>query len=299
VALDLDDFEAAFATLRAAVVADEWSRRLDAIRRERVKVLERYQFFPLLENALRELRAPAHPTAEFLDYRAAFAALPAGDLPTACFVHSYTRGGDTSILREILERLVTSGLAAELDALVVVNLGDPVRLPEDLPLPAATLLVNHSTSGALYEYPTLRLLHLFSRFHPEARVLYLHTKGASHPREHESLRDWRRYLLYQVVDRFRRCLAALADHDAVGCDLRDWPSRHFSGNFWWARATHLAALPPPQGPDRHAAERWVFSRDGSFLQLHDSARDLYRERYLPDQYVESEAQEDRASGGER
>lgn len=289
VAIDLDDFEAAFATIRAAVSTDAWSRSLAAIRRERVKVLEQYQFFPLLENALRELRAPAHPTAEYAEYRRVFAWLPARAIETACFVHSYTRGGDTGILREILERIAGSGLAAALDALVVVNVGDPVELPQDLALPAATTLVNHSTSGAVYEYPTLQTLHLFSRFHPEARVLYLHTKGASHAREHTPIQDWRRYLLYQMVDRFRDGWAALAEHDAAGCDLREWPSRHFSGNFWWARAAYLATLPSPSARERHAAEWWVLSgRDCRFLQLHDSGRDHYRQRYLPEEYVRSE-----------
>ena len=160
------------------------------------------------------------------------------------FVHSYTRGNDISILGEILERIVASGLATALDALVVVNVGDPVELPQDLELPAATMLINHGTSGAVYEYPTLQHLHLFSRFHLEARVLYLHTKGASHARSHETIQDWRQYLLYQTVDRFRDCWAALGDHQAAGCDLREWPSRHFSGNFWWA-APRISPLPSP------------------------------------------------------
>src|SRR4029077_2664517 len=45
--VDLDDFEKALQTMREAILEDAWSRRIDVIRREREKVLDRYQFFPM------------------------------------------------------------------------------------------------------------------------------------------------------------------------------------------------------------------------------------------------------------
>ena len=63
IALDLDDFENAFQTMKRAILDDEWSQRIDAIRREREKVLDEYQFFPMLERILRqEMKLSAHPT---------------------------------------------------------------------------------------------------------------------------------------------------------------------------------------------------------------------------------------------
>lgn len=50
--LDLDDFEADLATIRAAIAGDEWSRRLPVIRAEKQRILECFQFFPTLVRAL-------------------------------------------------------------------------------------------------------------------------------------------------------------------------------------------------------------------------------------------------------
>jgi hypothetical protein len=53
--LDLDDLDAAYATIRAAVEADEWQRRLPAIRRAKRRILEEYNPFPVLDALLREV----------------------------------------------------------------------------------------------------------------------------------------------------------------------------------------------------------------------------------------------------
>ena len=61
--LDLDDFEGAFQVMKRAILANEWEKRLDIIRREKRKVLDHYQFFPTLERILHhEMRMPLHPS---------------------------------------------------------------------------------------------------------------------------------------------------------------------------------------------------------------------------------------------
>jgi GR25 family glycosyltransferase involved in LPS biosynthesis len=54
VALDLDDFEGSHRRMVDAIRDDEWSRRLPFIRREKQRILDRLQFFPVLEQAIRE-----------------------------------------------------------------------------------------------------------------------------------------------------------------------------------------------------------------------------------------------------
>jgi GR25 family glycosyltransferase involved in LPS biosynthesis len=54
VVLDLDDFEASYRRMLAAIQNDEWSQRLAAIRREKHRILDELQFFPTLERAIRE-----------------------------------------------------------------------------------------------------------------------------------------------------------------------------------------------------------------------------------------------------
>lgn len=50
--LDLDDFEASYQIVKNAILNDEWSRRIEIIRREKQKILDYYQFFPTLERVL-------------------------------------------------------------------------------------------------------------------------------------------------------------------------------------------------------------------------------------------------------
>ena len=54
--LELDDFEADLARIRAAIAADEWSRRLPFIRAEKQRILEDYGFFPTLARAIDPVR---------------------------------------------------------------------------------------------------------------------------------------------------------------------------------------------------------------------------------------------------
>jgi Glycosyltransferase family 25 (LPS biosynthesis protein) len=54
VVLDLEDFEASYRRIVAAIRDDEWSQRLAAIRREKHRILDELQFFPTLERVIRE-----------------------------------------------------------------------------------------------------------------------------------------------------------------------------------------------------------------------------------------------------
>ena len=54
VVLDLDDFEASYRRIVAAIRDDEWSKRLAVIRREKHRILDELQFFPTVERVIRE-----------------------------------------------------------------------------------------------------------------------------------------------------------------------------------------------------------------------------------------------------
>ncbi len=288
--IDLDDFEQAFRTMKEAILANEWERRIDFIRREKRKVLEHYQFFPTLERVLRsELRLPAHPTDAEIAYHKHFADALGDDIRTACFIHSYTRGRDTAILDEMLARIEASGLLHRLDRLYVVNVGDEIALPPAFERHAGRVrLIPFSRDPGRGEGPTLDLVRSFASFHGAARILYLHTKGASHPPPHANVDDWRRLMLHFLVDRHAEALASLETHDAAGCNLLDRPHRHFSGNFWWANAGHLASLPRVPAGDRTQAEWWMAGSDAvRAASLHDSGIDHYRQPYPASLYATS------------
>jgi|GEM_PF-177186 len=282
IAVDLDDFEQAFRTIKDAILNNEWEKRIEVIRREKRKVLEHYQFFPTLERILRhELRLPAHPSDAELRYHKYFGDALGESIRTVCFIHSYTRDHDSAILSEILDAVAVAGLLSHLDRLYIINVGDNTTLPERFTHDTLRVrLINYSSDASRGEAPTLDLIRTFSMFQHDAHVLYVHTKGASYEPPSAAVTDWRRMLLHFLVENHDQARAALQTHDVVGCNFLDHPARHFSGNFWWARAGYLKSLPPVPIGDRHQAEWWVLSTDGARnASLHDSRVNHYSEAY--------------------
>ena len=90
-----------------------------------------------------------------------------------------------------------------------------------------------------YEFPTLGLLQDACQTW-NGPVYYLHTKGVSQTSYDQYARYWRQLMLDEVVTNHERCLAALADADTVGTI---WRGCDYSGNFWWARPSHIRNLP--------------------------------------------------------
>ncbi len=294
IALDLDDFEQAFRTIKSAILNNEWEKRIEIIRREKRKVLEHYQFFPTLERILRhELELPAHPNDDELHYHKYFGDALDETVRAVCFIHSYTRNGDGTILSEILDTLAGTGLLSRLDRLYIINVGDDAALPSRFAHDSHRIkLINFSPDASSGETSTLNLIRTFSTFQPDTRVLYLHTKGAAHDPPSANVADWRRMLLHFLVEKHDHARAALEAHDVVGCNLLEHPARHFSGNFWWAHARHLKSLPTVPMDNRHEAEWWVL--DTSHVRvasLHDSGINHYAKPYPRRMYVAESSKE--------
>jgi len=124
-----------------------------------------------------------------------------------------------------------------------------------------------------FEQVTIRALHDWALTQQdEAAVLYAHTKGAANHSKHNDL--WRQSMTNWVVSEWRDCVKLLSDHDAVGCHWLTTgeygdrlPGDMFGGNFWWARASYLASLPPVDDTNRHMAETWLALGDPVIYDL--------------------------------
>ncbi|NDF13250.1 MAG: hypothetical protein EB060_10620 [Proteobacteria bacterium] len=90
-------------------------------------------------------------------------------------------------------------------------------------------------------------------------------------------------MAYHLVTRWRDRVEDLAQADAVGCFPIGPPLPHYSGNFWWARGSHLTKLPQPApmaygrpGGDhpRLWAELWLQSVSGRFECCYENQPDL-------------------------
>ena len=95
-----------------------------------------------------------------------------------------------------------------------------------------------------YELPTQKLLFDFCKEHYMYNILYLHTKGVGKS-INPCIEDWINYTLYFLVEKYNNALLQLENYMTVGVDLREIPTLHYSGNFWWVKAAFIKELPDP------------------------------------------------------
>jgi len=138
----------------------------------------------------------------------------------------------------------------------------------------------------------------------EFNVLYLHHKGATQP-FNDCVSDWREYMLYFCVDRWKECVEHLSDIDVVGVNYMNEPYPHFSGNYWWAKSNYIKTCPPiikPIGNKfqksqfgfehyteipysyRFDAEFWLGLNHPKVKSLHNSGLNHYTQRYPKQKY---------------
>lgn len=123
-------------------------------------------------------------------------------------------------------------------------------------------LCSHDRRVEHGETPAIRLIERFA-LTSDTPILYLHSKGVSHPLNEPVWHEWRRLMMRELVERWRERLPALVDYDAVGVNW--WTTKaHFSGNFWLARADWLRKLPRFDSyyRDRYSCERWIGATPG-------------------------------------
>ena len=172
-----------------------------------------------------------------------------------------------SILNEIAEHITDSGLYEDVDEINLELLGDPNI---EFNVPKSRINYNGSNVHA-WEFPTLDKIIKHCKDNPTDNILYLHTKGSSNSiyvPEYKWIEDVRKYQLYWNVTRYRDSLEYLKEYDVVGAELIYNPVRHFSQNFWWARASHINQLQHPKEmplifDERHQCEFWIGTNTAS------------------------------------
>lgn len=121
-------------------------------------------------------------------------------------------------------------------------------------------IVHSSDRSDLMEWPTLSLVKSLCDNATESEyILYFHLKGITHLRNH-GIHDWRKYMEYWHIDRWRDCIAKLdegfetvgtnyIDKSFLGIDKKPclWP--HYSGGFWWANSDYVKRLNHLPHPD--------------------------------------------------
>jgi GR25 family glycosyltransferase involved in LPS biosynthesis len=258
VQLDMDDFEASYNIMNESIKMNLWETRLPYIKEAKQKILEQ-SFFPTLEKVLKP--------------------------KIVCFIHScHIALSGTEKLDLVLDAVLK---IKELEIIFINNIG--LKLDSSYNNIDQRIVLSHSSDNPLdFELPTLCLLHQFSMHTPNTKVLYVHTKGISYPindYRYEPVLDWINYMLYFLCEKSKNCLELLDCNDVVGCDYKELPLPHFSGNFWWATTKYIKSLDTSSLFDKMSAEWWLHTNNPIKSVLWNSDNDLFRIKYERNIYV--------------
>jgi len=181
----------------------------------------------------------------------------------ALFWHIARMGNWQEVVAEQASLMQASGLLDVAESAMAMTAGEGG--PAMLPAPFHAVVDGFSLRE--YEFPTLELLYHWAKRNPDAAILYFHTKGVSDPSSRVKA-EWRKYMGWGCIERWRDCLDELEKHDTCGVEWFEghWQNQvtgcagFYAGNFWWANATHLAKLPDPRTlrrSNRWEAEAWI------------------------------------------
>jgi hypothetical protein len=172
------------------------------------------------------------------------------------FVHLNDMPGAFEVMSEQLTLASESGLIDAAEEVVLCTNGNPgsfdaakqIMNKEEFP---NVTFVHTGDRTNLWEWPTLNLIKQYcDQTDDEFYVCYFHLKGMSRPTDTTAV-DWRNYLNYWTIEQWEENIAQLdKGMDTVGVNFaeHEWP--HYSGNFWWARASYIRKLEPLTHPDK-------------------------------------------------
>jgi hypothetical protein len=224
------------------------------------------------------------------------------------FIHCARIGRYLEILQEVIVKISESSLANCLHKLYVLDhfqdakTGLVSEIISKTSTPSINIVVVPIPCGDYFlaEVHTMSILQKAISLNSHAGIVgYLNLKGSTTTAADESrfcVDDWRAYMTYFLIDQHSRAWDQLSAHDVVGVDLRMKPGRHYSGNFWWANASHIRQLEPVFEARmsglpsiRHRAEFFVTSRaNAKYLSLWDSGipvSERHLHRYPREKYI--------------
>lgn len=178
----------------------------------------------------------------------------------------------------------------------------------NLPLPYNLIKVKSikRNSNVNSEADTLADLHKFCVKNSGYKVLYIHTKGVSYPKDHPGQTSWLTYLDYFNVKRWVECVKLLNNFDCVGTD---WTTKHpdenidvpphYSGNIWWANADYISKLDYKylyrissddedsrkiKIEERHSPEFWIGTSNPKYYNFHSTNKNKYVSTIKEEEY---------------
>ena len=185
------------------------------------------------------------------------------------FMHIATMNHWEDIVEELMYYINNNGLLDATDYLYQVAVGPEHKdlKPEYRSLNKKRKKRKRFSAGfnlRQYEYPTLnKLWETCMATDDELYVYYCHTKGASYRQNFKS-DIWRRVMSEAILERsWRECVDKL-DQGNNTCGIMEHSNSHYSGNFWWAKASYIRTLKRPlRSSNRFIHETWLNIRGNS------------------------------------
>lgn len=159
-----------------------------------------------------------------------------------------------NIFEDQFNKIKSSGLYDATETIYCCVLGER----NNYVFPEKYKIIHEEVKGNAYERPILQFMHNYSK-NVDGKFWYIHTKGISHYGKptYANVEDWRKYMEFFIITRWKRCILDLDNYDIAGVNYASNPS-HFSGNFWWARATYIRNNKPQfKGVDYYETEMWL------------------------------------------
>jgi len=227
------------------------------------------------------------------------------DKPILVFSHNYIDHNWFEIVLEQLSKLIKSDLYNKATKIYYCayahdkwELFKFIELVNSHDLSNKIQIIIHPFNDG--EKQTLIHLQEVCKNHPEAYVLYYHTKGITSLQNHSELKNleykniesWRHAMEYFNIECWQSSLEGFSDGitSTIGIFYvgdSGWPNKYFySGNFWWATSEYINTLPSMKDRDnRLGCELWIGTGSHRWRNLFKSkGGNIYHEYYNPKEY---------------
>jgi FkbM family methyltransferase len=289
-----EKFQGNLEIVKRAIENDEWGKRIDAIRKEKIRLLNSHSTFKVIEETIKRDREP----------------------PVYVIMYCCTMGKGEEILKKQLRRIKNTQLYSRAKKIFIFCAGPKIldfSLITNRKIIAEHLDLLNPLSGALpfgtghqsqrgrsplplwlrsSEYLAIKRIGTLG-LEEDSRILYVHTYGVNYSTTEDEKKTtaWRNYMEAMLIDHYSECLEKLKEpevevediiYDTVGTEMIEMsPTRHYSGNFWWMKMKcyneHISKLNPSISIENWAISDTRIKAYNIWSSGKESARELITE----------------------
>lgn len=194
------------------------------------------------------------------------------------YIHICQKGDWKKSLDLLLNSIKVSKLYESTKVIRLGLVNDLGTIIEDDILKDSKFDIIYVGKSCEYERPTLYHMRKKSIEEINTNYFYLHTKGIRHfgSKYEQQIIDWINLMLYWNIENWKIAIEKLKVYDTYGCnDLYV----HYSGNFWWAKSSHIKKLPTVIASYYTACEDWVQTIRINKYTVYNSGINHYKDHF--------------------